>query len=151
MLQRNRYLKHTHTQTQKKNADPTNTFNSHSAKAGLLLIASLSNLSFLLFQARRLSPKDNLCDAIARAEALTKSMKGRKIAFSLAFKKSAYINIKQQYTDPVERDLMYHQVRDMNLSLSHTHSLTHSIFPAFPSFPASLPSLTFFVRFVRRL
>lgn len=57
-------------------------------------------------------PKDNLADAMAKAESVQKQMRGKnlKISFSFVFKKSTFWNNKEFYTDEVERNLMFHQV-----------------------------------------
>ena len=73
------------------------------------------SLGFSLYEVynnieRKLSPADNLADAISKAESLAKSMKGKKIAFTFLFKKSVYHPSKPYYIDIIERDLMFAQV-----------------------------------------
>jgi hypothetical protein len=61
--------------------------------------------------ARKLAPGDCLADSMSKAESLQNSMpKGKKILFNFLFKKSTYLQLRKQFSDPVERDLMYHQV-----------------------------------------
>ncbi len=64
------------------------------------------------YAARKLMAKDNIADAMAKAESVQKSMRGKnmKIAFNFLFKKSIYANNKETYVDDVERNLMFHQV-----------------------------------------
>ena len=61
---------------------------------------------------RKLVPKDNLADAMAKAESVQKQMRGKnmKISFSFVFKKAIFWNNKETYIDDVERNLMFHQV-----------------------------------------
>jgi hypothetical protein len=70
---------------------------------------------FAIFEAynnieRKLALTDNMADAISKAESLAKSMKGKKIAFSFTFKKSIFHPIRSEFTDMIERDLIYNQV-----------------------------------------
>jgi hypothetical protein len=59
--------------------------------------------------ARKLANSDNIADAISKAESLTKSMKGKKIAFGFLYKKSIYFPLKTEFKDIIERDLMFNQ------------------------------------------
>lgn len=90
---------------------------------------------FAIFEAynnieRKLALTDNMADAISKAESLAKSMKGKKIAFSFTFKKSIYHPAKSEYTDMIERDLIFHQVCIYALYLPNAPRYTMTLWRA---------------------